>query len=150
MTHTKYINATAIRVCLKLNGKVFLNACLSKKKSIAFCIKKAHSILYPDIPFIILAITNFALIYHLRSTILIFTLLTMPATLVAAYYSELVTSYKGQVLLVAGDSCGFSYHALSIIILSVTNKRFFRKLKGIFYTKPEIHLNTIGLHDTTL
>ena len=81
---------------------------------------------------------------------LIFILLTMPATLVAAYYNELVTSYKGQVLLVAGDSCGFSYHALSIIILSVTNKRFFRKLKGIFYTKPEIHLNTIGLHDTTL
>ena len=63
---------------------------------------------------------------------LLFIVLTSPGAFISQYYDVLIISYTGKIILFSGDCISFSFHALSIIILSLTNKRFLNKLKTLF------------------
>ena len=63
---------------------------------------------------------------------LLFIILTSPGAIISQYYDVLIISYTGRIILFSGDCISFSFHAFSIIILSLTNKRFSKKLKTLF------------------
>ena len=48
---------------------------------------------------------------------------------VANYYTELIQTYSGKLLISIGDCLSFSFHSLSLLILMATNKRFYREMK---------------------
>lgn len=121
-----------------------------------------HSFMYSFIPFTLLAIINIFLIIDLQQkkraittttsrihknqlsinfSVIIMTLLfiafTSPGAVCSQFYNTLVQSDNGLVILYASDCVAFSYHALNIIILCVSNKQFFRKLKVSLGVIPE-------------
>jgi hypothetical protein len=49
----------------------------------------------------------------------------------------LVSSYIRNIILYACDCFAFSYHALNIIVLSLTSQQFLKKLKEAFGFKKE-------------
>ena len=116
--------------------------------------------MYSFIPFILLVIINIFLIIDLNKkkrlanvensvikknqlsinlSIILMTILfvvfTSPSALSSQFYNILVTTYTGNVILFASDCLAFSYHALCIIILCLSNKQFLRKLKEAFGVK---------------
>ena len=127
-----------------------------------------HSFVYSYIPYVISAMSNITLIFHLKTSrkssvaqndtqkkrqnsvtitiiamTVLFVVFTLPASLTAAYFVQLIGSDEGRILLVAGDTIGFSYHAFSVIILSATNKRFLRHLKRIFFLEADTSQSTM-------
>lgn len=117
---------------------------------------KVHSYLYSFVPFVLITILNALLIYHLyqvktqlqnvqnstllknqiaiSTTILAMTILfivaTSPGAIISQFYSTLIMSDSGKIILFAGDDISFSYHAYTIIILCLSNKEFLRKLRN--------------------
>ena len=120
---------------------------------------EVHSYMYSFIPFVVLALANILLIVDLNQkaqetthatnsaldsrtkkniniSVIVITVLfivfTCPSAIASQYYNVLVVSYKGNVILFASDCFAFSFHALNIIILWLTNKQFVRKFKEAF------------------
>ena len=62
---------------------------------------------------------------------ILFIVFTCPSAIASQYYNVLVTSFNGKIILFALDCFAFSYHALNIIILCLSNKQFLRNLKKI-------------------
>jgi len=116
--------------------------------------------LYSFIPFILLVIINIFLIIDLNKKkrltnvqnsiikknqlsinlsiillTLLFILFTSPSAVSSQFYNILVTTTTGNIILFACDCFAFSYHALNIIILCLSNKQFLRKLKEAFGIK---------------
>ena len=115
--------------------------------------------LYSFAPFCFLVITNILLIVDLRQRTssstnisvakknqfsinvsivfmtMLFILSTCPSAIVSQYYTTLLNTYFGRVVLFFCDDLTFSYHALNVIILCVFNKLFIRELKIIFFRK---------------
>ena len=126
---------------------MFFHSCFSHPK--------VHSFMYSFIPFISLTVINILLIFdlHKRSrTImdsvnstfkknqisisvsvvlmtLLFVFFTCPSAVASQYYDTLVSTYTGNIVLFAADCFAFSYHALNIIILILSNKQFDRKFQ---------------------
>ena len=121
---------------------------------------KIHCYLYAIIPFTFIVILNVVLLHHLyqnyrvfklnklkqvkkKSSITItiismtflFIVFTSPGAFTSKYYSNLVSSTNGHMIILFCDCFCFSYHGLNIIILCFTNKRFFRQLKTFFKNK---------------
>ena len=114
-----------------------------------------HSFLYSFIPFTLIAISNILLLLHLNElrknstttvssplsrkqfeinvTIIVITILfilfTSPGAVISQFYSVLISSDIGNIIIYVGDCFTFSFHAYTIIIFRVTNKEFSRKLK---------------------
>lgn len=112
--------------------------------------------MYSFIPFGLIAFLNALLLYHLYKvksqlqnvsnsallknqieisvTILAMTILfivaTSPGAVISQFFSILIMSDIGKIILFAGDDVSFSYHAFTIIILCVSNKEFLRKLRN--------------------
>ena len=129
---------------------------------------KVHSFLYSFIPFTLIAILNVLLLLHLNElrknsaglansplalqqmsiniTILVITILfivfTFPGAVISQFYSALVVSENGNIVIYVGDCFTFSYHAFTIIILSFTNKEFSRKLKDTRIVKRVTSVNS--------
>ena len=114
--------------------------------------------MYSFIPFIVLACINFKLIKYLVKTLknsqisgthlnmnqlsisstviaitLTFIFLTAPSAICSQFYYTLVKTDRGRVIIFASDSITFSYHALNVIFLSITNKEFCSKFKNVFF-----------------
>ena len=113
---------------------------------------KIHSYLYSFIPFCLILILNSLLVYHLYQvkksiknlnqsallknqfsisiTILamsfLFVLSTSPGAVISQFFSILIQTETGTIVLYIGDNITFSYHALTIVILMVSNKEFYR------------------------
>ena len=108
---------------------------------------QVHTILYSYIPFVLLVIANVMLVHQMAKrqkralsktrknkhksmtiTILILTILfvvfTGISTVVTLLYSVLMSSYTGLVIAEIGDILGFSFHALNILTLLVSNRAF--------------------------
>lgn len=60
---------------------------------------------------------------------LLFIVLTSPGAICSQFYNTLIVSYSGNVILFSSDCIAFSYHALNILILCISNKHFLRKLQ---------------------
>jgi hypothetical protein len=113
--------------------------------------------MYSFIPFILLVIINIFLIVDLNKkkrmasvqnsvikenqlsitfSIILLTILfivfTSPSAVSSQFYNILLTTYTGNIILFACDCFAFSYHALNIIILCLSNKQFLRKLTEAF------------------
>ena len=113
--------------------------------------------MYSFIPFILLVIINIFLIVDLNKkkrmasvqnsvikenqlsitfSIILLTILfivfTSPSAVSSQFYNILSTTYTGNIILFACDCFAFSYHALNIIILCLSNKQFLRKLREAF------------------
>jgi hypothetical protein len=58
-----------------------------------------------------------------------------PKAIVSIYYGSLVDSNYGRTLIQVGNTIGFSYHALNILLLIFTNRKFYKELKIL------LHLN---------
>ena len=116
--------------------------------------------MYSFIPFFLLAIVNVLLIINLRQKLrsslganmmensstndkkqlyvnvsvilmtILFIVFTCPSAIASQYYNVLVTSFKGNIILFSMDCFAFSYHALNIIILSLSNKQFLKRIIG--------------------
>lgn len=69
------------------------------------------------------------------SLTVLFIIMTSPLAFVANYYTVLIQTYSGKLIISIGDCLSFSFHCLSIIILMVTNKRFYREMKTLFCKK---------------
>lgn len=74
----------------------------------------------------------------------LFIVLTSPLAVVANSYTELIKTLSGKLIISIGDSLSFSFHCLSIIILMITNKRFFREMKALFGIKDNNTNNNIN------
>jgi hypothetical protein len=70
---------------------------------------------------------------------LLFFVFTSPGAIASQYYNVLVTSFNGKIVLFSMDCFAFSYHALNIIILCLTNKQFLRKFVQIAFPKKDNH-----------
>ena len=115
---------------------------------------KVHSYLYSFIPFGLIFILNALLLFYIykstktiqnfRSSILkkqisisvtiltitfLFIIATAPGAVISQFYNVLVRSEHGLIVLFSGDNITFSYHAFTLIILSLTNKEFLRKFR---------------------
>ena len=125
--------------------------------------------MYSFVPFVLLACVNLLLISRIYASFrslgfkndtnkqmsanvsvvfltAVFILFTCPGAISSQYANVLIRTYDGTILLVAGDCLCFSYHALNILILSFTNKKFLKKLKFILrkqqnFSSTQIHLN---------
>ena len=137
--------------------------------------------MYSFIPFAVLLVTNILLIVDLHKkakTIqgsdsvlkknqfsinlsvvvltLIFIVLTCPSAIACQYYTTLIMTPHGIVLVLIADCCAFTYHAFNIVILSTTNKLFRRKLIELFCkrktsaTSKESHVKTTGTTSTEI
>lgn len=74
----------------------------------------------------------------------LFIIATSPGAIISQFYSVLVRSETGLVILLAGDDITFSYHAFTFIILYFTNKEFLRRIK--VNNAPQItNMSTIQL-----
>jgi hypothetical protein len=117
--------------------------------------ESVHSSLYSYIPFALIVIANFLLIYRLkiRSTTtsssassrdrqkqmntsvialtLLYIVMTLPGTLVSIYYDFLLHSEWGTIVLYIGDSIDITYHALNFIVLFFTNKKFLEEIRNL-------------------
>ena len=137
-----------------------------------------HSFLYSYVPFILLFISNFLLIHTIRtqrrvnlserqikkqrsmtitivSITFLFILLTGTGAVVNFFIVELESTYTGYVIMSIGDLLCFSFHALNIISLLVTNKRFrlefnsllrFQEATDVESTTKQSALNTTSKH----
>ncbi len=72
---------------------------------------------------------------------LLFIIFTCPSAICSQFYSVLVSSYIGKVILYACDCFAFSYHALNIIILCLSSKQFLKKIKEAFGIKKDSNYN---------
>ena len=125
--------------------------------------KKVHSYLYSFIPFALLTVTNLLLIINLKkkSTVsvqnsqlsknqasinmsvimltFLFIVFTCPSAIASQYYNVLVMTFGGNVFLSTAGCLAFTYHALNIIILCLSNKEFMRKIIKLFCKKNRVH-----------
>ena len=62
---------------------------------------------------------------------LLFILFTSPSAICSHFYDKLITTHTGKIILFVAGCFAFSYHALNIVILCVSNKHFFRCLKNM-------------------
>ena len=109
-----------------------------------------HSFMYSYLPFLLLAISNFLLIFTLHRqrtsskvnastaqskrqrsmtiTIVVITLLfilfTGTGAVVNFFLGDLLQSYSGLVIITLGDTLCFTFHAMNIFSLLVANKKF--------------------------
>jgi hypothetical protein len=63
---------------------------------------------------------------------LLFILLTGPDAVCSMLYSQIIKLPNGELIIILLDCITFSYHALNILVLSLSNKEFLRKLKKSF------------------
>ena len=120
-----------------------------------------HAFIYSYIPFMLLALTDALLIRFLKrnrrrvssvssaasssrkndkssvnrlviSLTILFITLSLPGTISSAYYTQFIVTDVGEMIIFLFDGIAFSYHAYNIIILSLTNKKFFTELKLLF------------------
>ena len=62
---------------------------------------------------------------------LLFILMSCPGTISSIFYSELVTTQAGRLVIILLDSLEFSYHGLSFVILMMTNKKFALEFRAL-------------------
>lgn len=75
---------------------------------------------------------------------LFFIILTTPGAVCSQFYYDLVRTVNGKLILFACDSITFSYHALNIIFLSLSNKEFYTRLvKTILRKRDKIEISNI-------
>lgn len=75
---------------------------------------------------------------------LLFILFTSPGAICSQFYNVLVQSHTGLVILYSSDCIAFSYHALNILILCISNKQFLRKLKVALRLTQETTENNLS------
>lgn len=63
---------------------------------------------------------------------LLFILLTGPDAVCSMLYSQIISLPNGELIIILLDCITFSYHALNILVLSLSNKEFLRQLKKSF------------------
>jgi hypothetical protein len=125
-----------------------------------------HSYLYSFVPFILLGFINVLLLIDLhflkqsintnlrrnkkkiRMTVtviimtVLFILFTCPFAVSSQYYSSLVQTFTGNVIIYACDSLGFSFNAFNIFILCFTNDEFLIDLKRhLFGVQTKSNIN---------
>ena len=149
--YREILNGTEVVYCFELDSK--------PSTRIMGIWNTLHAFLYSYIPFILLFVTNIFLIITVKIksklsavkltdlqkrkkklmniTVICVTLLficfTLPGAVVSSMFNVLIQSYTGTVLLFVADSLQFSYHSLNLIILLITNRKFSRKLKYLFF-----------------
>ena len=83
-----------------------------------------------------------------------FILFTSPGAVTSVYFSILIQTFAGKIVILLCDGLSFSYHALNILILCFTNKRFYTQLKCLFLeeksnqAKKNFKTNTVGTIST--
>jgi hypothetical protein len=80
----------------------------------------------------------------------LFILMTIPSTLGSIYYSQLIQTDMGTFLLFLADCIDNSYHALNIVILVVTNRKFRQEAKIVLYgTRPDTQISSTTNNNNT-
>ena len=64
---------------------------------------------------------------------ILFVVFTTPSAIISRYYNDLVNTKVGNIILLSGDCFSFTFHALSIFVLYLSNKRFSDRLKPIIF-----------------
>ncbi len=73
---------------------------------------------------------------------LMFILFTSPGAVSSIMFNILIQTETGRLILVICDNLTFSYHGFNIIILSVSNKNFWRKLNVMLRLRPKDQFKT--------
>ena len=141
-----------------------------------FTFFKVYSTLYSYAPFAILFIVNIMLIIFIKQKSLqstspqsttnrksatnrtivlvtvLFIVMTGPEALGTIFIDQLFPLSYGQYILFLLDEICFSYHAISIIFLYFTNKRFSNELKAVFEfnTSSEVRLKRSFILETRI
>lgn len=132
---------------------------------------KVHLGLYSLIPFLVLAISNFGLIYvlyykkksltsrkfsstsekkdkhdrRMNLTVLLMTflfiLMTFPIAMASFFFERLSTTNYGNFIIILVDFISFCYHGLSFIIMIFTNKIFYKECLKVFGVKKSSSSN---------
>ena len=63
---------------------------------------------------------------------LLFILLTGPNAVCSMLFSQIMKLPNGELIIILLDCITFSYHALNILVLCLSNKEFLRQLKKSF------------------
>lgn len=64
---------------------------------------------------------------------LLFIIFTLPGAIISGYYfSKLIRSKFGEIILLICDNLTFSYHSFSLLILLASNKKFYKEFKLMF------------------
>ena len=73
--------------------------------------------------------------------------MTIPGTITAVYYGNLIKTDWGTFVLYVGDSIDNSYHGLNFLILLMTNRIFLNEAKRLFFgDKTQNQSTTMSLN----
>ena len=62
----------------------------------------------------------------------LFIAMTLPGAVVSSLYVEIFSRPDFQNILRAALGCSFSYHAYSVVVLYLTNRKFAKELRSLF------------------
>jgi hypothetical protein len=120
---------------------------------------KVHFALYSLTPFLVIAISNFSLIFviyrkkttmsqnltskdqksrhdRMNMTVFLMTFLfigmTSPIAMASFFFETLATTDSGNFVIVLVDFISFCYHGLSFLIMALTNKLFYNECLKVF------------------
>ena len=126
--------------------------------------------MYSYIPFGILLVTNFRLIYEFKNrrvqvvenelhrrrrramnrTVIFITVffisMTLPGAILSTLFTYLLKNVNGQIVTSILGRLSSSYHAYSLIILYLTNQKFAQKLRS-FFTSKKLLVNSSSHKD---